>query len=1222
MALVHRTRHLLVLAISVLLLLAVRPAGLLAQVGATTDLLTGVVSDSSGRPISDATVEALSLETQITRRVQTDRRGRYTIVFPDGGGQYRMTARMIGMAPRSTTLQRQADEDRLVWNIALGTSVVQLEAVNIRSRTPVRTFDPPTPGSTERAISPDAVARLPIDASDLAALASLVPGVVSVGGTDTSAAAFSVAGQRADANAVTLDGLLFGSGSVPQDAVRTTRVVTSTYDVARGQFSGGLVASTTRSGTNVIQGTGNYSLRDDTLTLDGGDSPFTSGFTQNQLSAGLGGPVRKDRLFVFGSAQAQLRRDAQPSLLDGTATDFERLGVSPDSVARLLSILQAEGIPSATGIYPDSRKNNSYSALLRFDYLLANSHTLTLRGDWRGSSQDPSRVGSLSLPQTGGTLDTDGGGGMLTLTSRFGVHFVNEARAYLSSSNRDGAAFTLLPEGRVQVASDLDDGSRGVSTLTFGGSSGYPLRSRSSGLETSDELSWLPGSGTHRIKLGMLYNTQKSSDLASNNQLGSFRFNSLAGLEAGTPASFSRTVAPLARDATGLSYAAYLADTWRVTRAFQLTYGVRGEGSSFRNPPIYNPAVGMSFGVRTDRLPSETHLSPRAGFTWTLGQAEGAPPRWTLRGGGGEFRSAMPLSLASVAQASTGLTTSEAQFVCVGSGSPTPDWTAYMANPGSIPDECVTGGPTIASSAPNAVVFAKDFSAPRSWRTSLGAQRTLTPLIRLSVDASYARGVNQTGFADLNLNTTPAFGLSNESGRPVFVTANQIDPASGAVGFTASRIDPAFGQVVQAGSNLSSDSKQVTASLGGITRKGIIFQTSYTYARARDQLSSSGFGTSGFGAATTAGNPNIAEWARSDLERRHSFLTTLTYPIGRSVEITTIARLTSGTPFTPRVGSDINGDGQRNDRAFIFSPAAAPTAAVGDAISRLLEAAPGRLRDCLTAQFGSVAGRNSCVGPWQGSLDLQLNYRPTILGLRRQLMISVVTVNLLRGIDDLVHGSGGAHGWGLNTRPDPTLLYVNGFDAATNNFSYAVNERFGATSGTTTAIRSPFQIGVQARLTIGPDRTRQALEGLRRGAPGAGGLAGQLASRLPNPADSVLAMRDSLGLTADQQAALKHLADSVRKDHEALVTLIQNEVTKAGPSPDPARLFAALRPQLQAVQTGAVKALAQVQAVLTPEQWARVPERIRVPRRGGPGGPGGQGGPGGGFGGDGGGRPF
>jgi hypothetical protein len=1211
---------LLPLAILTLAAMALMPSALAAQVGATTDIITGVVTDTAGRPVVDASVEALSLETQITRRQMTDGRGRFTIVFPDGGGQYQMTARMIGMAPHTATLTRQADEDRLVWNVKLGTSIIELEAVTVRGvRRPVRAPDLPTPGSTERVITPDNVARLPIDANDLTALVALVPGVVALQGTDSTAAAFSVAGQRADANAVTLDGLLFGSGSVPQDAVRATRVVTSTYDVARGQFSGGLVASTTRSGTNVIQGSSNYSLRANGLTVDGGDSPFTSGFTQNTLSGGLGGPLVNNRLFIFGTAQGTFRTDAQPTLLDATPTDLERLGVSPDSVARLLAILEARGVTSAAQVFPSSRKSNNYSALLRFDYLLSDAHTLTVRGDWRGSSQDPSRVGSLSLPQTGGTLDTDGGGGMVTLTSRVGIHFINEARAYLTGSSRDGDAFTLLPAGRVQVASLLADGSTGISSLAFGGSTAFPQVNRSRLLQTGDELSWLPGTGVHRIKLGLMYNTQRSSDVASANTLGSFQFNSLADLEAGRPASFQRTLAPQGRNATGIDYALYIGDTWRVARAFQLTYGLRGEGSRFHHPPAFNPAIETDFERRTDRLPSETHLSPRAGFSWTLGQREGAPPAWILRGGAGEFRSPMPLSLASFAQSSTGLVNSEAQFVCVGEGAPAPDWASYLADPATIPAECLPGSPAVATTAPNALVFADRFEAPRSWRGSLGMQRSVTQLIRFSLDASYARGVSQTGFTDLNLNDAPQFTLAAEGNRPVFVAPSQIDPATGAVGFTASRRDPAFGQVIEANSALASSSKQLTASLGGITRKGVVFNASFTLSRSRDQLSSSGFGTQGFGSATTAGNPNVPEWATSDLERRHSLLATVTYPIGRSLELTTIARVTSGTPFTPRVGSDINGDGLRNDRAFIFTDASADPD-VAAAMSRLMAAAPGRIRGCLASQLGVIAGRNSCSGPWQGSFDLQLNYRPTILGLRRQLMISVVTVNLLRGMDDLLHGSANAHGWGLNARPDPTLLYVTGFDSTTHAFTYAVNERFGATGGGATAVRSPFQLGIQARLTIGPDRTRQALEGLRRGAPGAQGLVNRMASFLPNPADSVLALRDSLALTADQQARLKLLADAVTAEHKALADTIQAEVTKAGPSPDPARLFAALRPTLQKAQAGVQKALADVKAVLTPEQWEKVPERIRVPRRRGPGG---EGGGGRGFeGGGGGGRPF
>jgi hypothetical protein len=99
-----------------------------------------------------------------------------------------------------------------------------------------------------------------VDAGDLMALAALAPGVIQVPGTDTTKASFNVAGQPSNQNSITLDGLSFGAGSVPSEAIRNTRVVTSTYDVGRGQFTGGQVASTTRGGTNNVQGAVSYNL--------------------------------------------------------------------------------------------------------------------------------------------------------------------------------------------------------------------------------------------------------------------------------------------------------------------------------------------------------------------------------------------------------------------------------------------------------------------------------------------------------------------------------------------------------------------------------------------------------------------------------------------------------------------------------------------------------------------------------------------------------------------------------------------------------------------------------------------------------------------------------------------------------------------------------------------------------------------------------------------------
>ena len=112
-------------------------------------------------------------------------------------------------------------------------------------------------------------------------------------------------------------------------------------------------------------------------------------------------------------------------------------------------------------------------------------------------------------------------------------------------------------------------------------------------------------------------------------------------------------------------------------------------------------------------------------------------------------------------------------------------------------------------------------------------------------------------------------------------------------------------------------------------------------------------------------------WATSDFERQHSFLLTASYALSQSVELTTVTRLMSGTPYTPMVSGDINGDGFSNDRAFIFAQSAHDTA-VANGMSRLLAGSSSSVRSCLLSQMGTIANRNSCTGSWQpirGSAD-------------------------------------------------------------------------------------------------------------------------------------------------------------------------------------------------------------------------------------------------------------
>ena len=1177
-------------------------APLAAQVGSTTDIITGRVTAPDGRPIENANVTAQSAETRVSRSRITNKDGRYTILFPDGGGQYRITVRAIGVAPQAVTLTRQGDEDRLVhdFKMTVNAAPQSLAAVNVRATRPQAPQERPTPGSSERNFTPEQMARLPVDANDLNTLAALAPGVIGVGGTDSTSASFAVAGQRTTQNNLTLDGISFGSSSVPQEAVRSTRVITSTYDVARGQFTGGQIASTTRGGTNILQGSGTFNWRDPSLQWTPAvQGAYGQGYNQDTFSAGLGGPIIEDKLFYFGAVQFRSTLSPLQALSNADSLSLVRLGLSPDSVSTFVNranVLFPGGLPFS-GL-TDRRTNNNLTGIVRVDWNITDEHTLTLRGDYRTTEQERNRIGSYSTPDHGGNSSSTGGGLQGTLTSHFGSSFVHEFKGYYSKDNRTADPFVEYPEARVRLTSTLPDGTSSVSSLSFGANPGLPNDGSGKAFEGTDELSWISPNGEHRVKLGVLYNWQQYDQQVGINSFGSYTFNTLADFLANTPVQFSRTTGLREAQGEAANAAVYLGDIWRLSRSLQVTYGLRAEGSRYAGAPAYNAAIDNEYRLRTDIFPGETHMSPRVGFTYTMyGNADSPAPTWTFRGGIGEFRGRVPTGLFTAAQQGSGVPGSVRQVICLGSGVPSPiDGSGNWST--TIPTQCNPGSPALTTQSPSVTAFANDFEAPRSWRTSLNISRRFLERWNLSVDWSYAIGQSLYGVRDRNLVTAPQFTLANEGDRPVFVQPATISPVTGIAPLQASRVDPTFAQVYELGSNIESRTNQVTLALQGFSSGGMLMNLAYTYQRSRDQSSwSFGPPAFGFSGPTTSGNPNITEWAPSDLERQHNVVATITYPLNPSLELTFIGRLQSGGHFTPLVGSDINGDGARNDRAFVFNPTTTTDTAVANGMNRLLATTSGEARSCLLSQLGRIVGRNSCDEPWYPSLDMQVNYKPDRFGLARRLALSLTFVNPLAGLDQAINGENHLQGWGQPSRPDQTLLYVKGFDANTNTYKYQVNGRFGNTIGSAQAFRQPFLLQLQARFSYGQQTGFGAFAGGGAGGRpgGGGGGLGALAARVPNPLAQILEMKDSLKLTDDQVIRLQVMSDTLAAVNTRLGEDVRATVAKAGNNPDMAVVFASIRPKLDEARKNLTGALKQAESVLTPDQWKLVPERIRNP---------------------------
>src|SRR5690606_1891082 len=232
--------------------------------------------------------------------------------------------------------------------------------------------------------------------------------------------------------------------------------------------------------------------------------------------------------------------------------------------------------------------------------------------------------------------------------------------------------YVELPEGRVRVTSDFDDGTRGTRSLVFGGNRSMPSESRGRDVQVSDDVSFLlpVGSQIHRLKVGGSVERSRDVRRSTDDLLGTFTFASLADLEANRPERYERALAPRDERTGTLNTGLYVGDTWRVSQPLEITLGLRWDRWSLDQRPAYNPAVEQAFGRRTDISPRASGLSPRAGFSYRLNEP-GSPVK-SLSGGIGLFAGRAPTGIFSAATRRTGLPDAEQRLGCIGTAVPMP----------------------------------------------------------------------------------------------------------------------------------------------------------------------------------------------------------------------------------------------------------------------------------------------------------------------------------------------------------------------------------------------------------------------------------------------------------------------------------------------------------------------------------------------------------------------
>src|SRR5499426_2018595 len=324
-------------------------APLHAQVTGAT--LSGTVTDASGAVIPGVMVSIKNRSTAVVRTVMADEAGLYSAPNLQAGS-YDVTASQPGFSTvvQSNIALTVGAQQQLNISMKVGETA---QVVEVTAAAPLVQVNS---SAISGVVESTTVRELPLNGRDWASLATLAPGVNAietqmpfengaVRGNRGFGAQLTISGGRPTQNNYRLDGLSIndyangGPGSVigvslGVDAIQEFSVLTGNYSAEYGRTSGGVVNAISKSGTNAFHGDVYEFLRNDKLDANDFFSNASRQpkppYKRNQFGAAAGGPIRKDRTFIFG--------------------DYE-------------GIRQSQGVPTANTVVPS---DNARSGLLTF----------------------------------------------------------------------------------------------------------------------------------------------------------------------------------------------------------------------------------------------------------------------------------------------------------------------------------------------------------------------------------------------------------------------------------------------------------------------------------------------------------------------------------------------------------------------------------------------------------------------------------------------------------------------------------------------------------------------------------------------------------------------------------------------------------------------------------------------------------------------------------------
>ncbi len=612
------------------------------QSQANTGNIEGRVTDPNGASVPNVTVTATSLSTGLAKNAATNDEGIYRIVFLPPGAYKVETSGAQGFVPATFTnvVVTVGGQTPLDIQLSVGNATVAMVDVSAEGQV-VET----TRTSVSSVINERAIDNLPVNGRNFLDFATLTPGVVR---DPTRQGDLAVGGQKGTLNSLQVDGAdnnntFFGqsfgrTGTRPpyqfsEESVQEFQVNQNGFSAEFGRSGGAVINVVTKSGTNDWHGSAFEFFRDEalnsntpTLTARGAKRPKSQ---INQFGATIGGPIKRDRAFIFFAYDGQ--RSNIPNVVDPP-----NFFAQPASIRNLLAPkMETYQIGRDQDVYmvkTDIRLNSSNQLVLRF-----NQQNFTGNNNENGGPLSVEEHSGNSVAKT----TTFSGSLISTLTPTV----INELRFQFGRDREPGEANSDVTEARINTLNGF---------LQLGRNNFSPRETTIKRVQFIDVVSLTHGD--HSLKFGADFNFDRIFNFFPGLFSGQYTFNSYAAFAANTPASFTQNFA-----GTGTSgaethpdlneYGLFVQDDWRVTPKFTLNLGLRYDLQDLADPQVRNPSAALAAAGLDTTTPVRdgNNFAPRFGFSYAFDD------KTVVRGGYGIFFGRTPAIMLGTAHSQNGI---------------------------------------------------------------------------------------------------------------------------------------------------------------------------------------------------------------------------------------------------------------------------------------------------------------------------------------------------------------------------------------------------------------------------------------------------------------------------------------------------------------------------------------------------------------------------------------